>query len=205
METFDIKRERRDLYAPKPGDFQVVDVPGMGFVMVDGHGDPNTAPAYRDAVAALYTTSYQIRAIAKQQLGRAHVVAPLEGLWSAPDLGVFLRGEKDSWDWTMMIAQPDWISPEIFEEAVRMAAQKAPATDRVRFERFDEGRSVQILHIGSYDDEAPTIARLHEEFLPAQGLLARGRHHEIYVSDPRKTAAAKLKTVLRQPISHLSR
>ena len=115
---------------------------------------------------------------------------------------VFRTREKGEWDWTMMIAQPDWVTAEMVDEARLAAQQKSlPALSLVRFERFVEGRSAQILHVGSYDDEGPTLARLHDEFLPAHGLVPRGRHHEIYLSDPRKTAAAKLKTVLRQPVS----
>lgn len=192
-DNYDIKRERKDLYAPKQGDFQFVDVPELGYLMVDGHGDPNTAPSYREAVEALYSLSYSVRAIAKGQLGRVHTVGPLEGLWSAEDPASFTARDKGSWDWTMMISQPDWITADIVD-----AARKGPGP--VRFERFTEGRSVQVMHIGSYDDEAPTLARLHDQFMPANGLTFNGPHHEIYLSDPRKTQAAKLKTVLRQPV-----
>lgn len=202
MQTYDIKRDRTVLYAPKPGDFQIVDVPEMGFLMIDGHGDPNTTAAYREAVEALYKTSYAVRAAAKTSLGRVHTVAPLEGLWSADDLAVFRARDKSAWDWTMMIAQPDWITTEIVDEAlVAVRRKQLPALDLLRFERYQEGRSVQILHVGSYDDESPTLARLHEEYLPANELRPTGRHHEIYLSDPRRTEPAKLKTILRQPVA----
>lgn len=200
MQTYDIKKERKDLYAPGR-DFKVVDVPDIGFLMVDGHGDPNTAGSYREAVEALYATSYAVRAVAKAELGRVHTVAPLEGLWSAEDLDTFRTRDKDAWDWTMMIAQPEWITRELVDEA-RAAAQKKrlPGLGRVRFERYAEGRSVQVLHVGPYDDEGPTLERLHDEFLPANGLVPSGRHHEIYLSDPRKTEPSRLKTILRQPV-----
>lgn len=201
-QSYDVKKERKDLYAPTSGDFQFVDVPEIGFLMVDGHGDPNTTVAYRDAVEALFAASYAIRAVAKTRLQRVHTVAPLEGLWSADDLTVFRTRDKSAWDWTMMIAQPDWISPEVADEALASARKKhLPALSLVRYERYREGRSAQILHVGSYDDEGPTIARLHEEFLPAHELAPAGRHHEIYIGDPRKTEPARLKTILRQPVT----
>lgn len=205
MLTYDIKKDRKDLYAPREGDFSVIDVPAQAFLLVDGHGDPNTEAAYRHAVEALYALSYRVRALAKLRLARVHTVAPLEGLWSATDVSAFRTREKSAWDWTMMIAQPDWITTDLVEEA-RAAAQRKRllALGLVRFEQYAEGRSVQILHVGSYDDEGPTLARLHDEFLPANGLVPSGRHHEIYLSDPRKTEAARLKTILRQPVASAS-
>jgi hypothetical protein len=192
---YDIKKALPALYAPKPGGFHVVDVPELAFLMVDGHGDPNVSPAYADAVAALYTLSYTVRAIAKAELGRVHTVGPLEGLWSADDPAVFAAREKSAWDWTMMISQPAWITPDIVEAAMR----KKPV-DGVRFASYAEGRSVQVLHVGSYDDEAPVLAALHREYLPEHGFTFNGRHHEVYLSDPRRTAPEKLRTILRQPV-----
>jgi hypothetical protein len=202
MDAFDIKRELRDLYAPRAGEFALIEVPELSFLMVDGHGNPNTAPAYREAVEALYSVSYAVRFAAKKELGRVHVVGPLEGLWWADDMDAFLTRSKDDWSWTLMIHQPDWIIPE-FADAARAATAKKkdlPALGRLRLERYHEGPSVQTLHIGSYDDEAPIIERMHE-FATSQGLALRGKHHEIYLGDPRKVEAAKLRTVLRQPVS----
>ena len=202
MQTSDVKKERTGLYAPHRREFEIVDVPEMAFLMIDGHGNPNTSAAYREAVEALYAASYAVRAAAKSQLGKVHTVGPLEGLWSAKDWGAFRARDKDAWDWTMMIVQPDWITGELVDEALTAARRKGlPALELIRFERYAEGLSVQILHIGSYDDEGPTLQRLHEEFLPVSGLLPRGRHHEIYLSDPRRTEPAKLKTILRQPVT----
>jgi len=194
--SYDIKKALPALYAPKPGGFHVVDVPEIAFLMVDGHGDPNTSPAYTEAVTALYTLSYTVRAIAKAELGRVHTVGPLEGLWSADDPAVFAAREKSAWDWTMMISQPAWITPDVVEAAKR----KKKAVDGVRFASYAEGRSVQVLHVGSYDDEAAVLAALHREYLPEHGLTFNGRHHEIYLSDPRRTAPEKLRTILRQPV-----
>ena len=196
MPSYDIKKALPALYAPKPGGWHVVDVPEIAFLMVDGHGDPNTSSAYADAVAALYTLSYAVRAIAKAELGRVHTVGPLEGLWSADDPSVFRTREKSAWDWTMMISQPAWITPDVVEAAMR----KKKAVDGVRFAPYAEGRSVQVLHVGSYDDEGPVLAELHREYLPEHGLTFNGRHHEVYLSDPRRTAPEKLRTILRQPV-----
>jgi hypothetical protein len=202
MQTYDIKKDRKDLYAPKADNFEVVEVPLLEFLMVDGRGDPNTSIAYREAIEALYAVSYGVRAVAKSRLGKVHTVGPLEGLWSADDPEAFRTRDKCTWKWTMMISQPDWITSDLVEEALVAARKKRlPALDLVRFERYTEGLSVQILHIGPYDDEAPTIDRLHREFLPDKGFTATGRHHEIYLSDARKTEPARLRTILRQPVS----
>ena len=207
MQTYDVKKERRDLYAPKPGVFALVDVPEMGFLMVDGHGDPNTSVAYREAVEALFTVSYAVRAAARATLGAVHTVAPLEGLWSAADLDVFRTRDKSAWDWTMMIAQPEWITADIVDDAVATVRRKKqlPAAGLVRFERYAEGPSAQILHIGSYDDEGPVLEHLHDDFLPANGLAPGGPHHEVYLSDARRTEPAKLRTILRQPVTAATR
>jgi hypothetical protein len=200
MLTFDIKKELKHLYAPKWDVFQIVEVPPLKFLMVDGHGDPNTAPAYREAVEALYAASYAVRAAAKASLAKVHTVGPLEGLWSADDPQVFRTRDKNAWDWTLLIAQPDWITAKLVDEAIVTVQKKRPRSRDVRFERYAEGVSVQILHMGSYDDEGPILERLHSEFLPANELVPGGRHHEIYLSDPRKVEPARLKTILRQPV-----
>lgn len=202
MPSYDIKKDRKDLYGPTSADFAIVEVPTLAFFMIDGHGDPNTASAYREAVEALYTTSYAARAVAKATLGRVHTVGPLEGLWSADDPAVFRAREKSAWDWTLMIVQPDRVTPKLVDEALTCARKKdLPALELLRFEPYAEGRSVQILHVGAYDDEGPTLRRLHHEFLPANGLVMTGRHHEIYLSDARRTEPARLRTILRQPVS----
>jgi hypothetical protein len=198
----DFKTERKDLYAPSSKMFSIVDVLPMAFLMVEGMGNPNTSKAYKEAIEALYAVSYALKFASKRDLDRDYVVAPLEGLWSAVDWTAFERRAKDEWCWTMMIRQPDWISKSMAETAITtVRAKKAlPALALLRNETLNEGRSVQILHIGPYDDEAPVLARLHREYLPQQRLAPSGRHHEIYLSDPRKTAPAKLKTILRQPV-----
>jgi hypothetical protein len=158
-------------------------------------GDPNSSQTYADAVAWLYAIAYPIKFVSKNQLGKDPIVPPLEGLWWADDLSVFADGDRDSWQWTMMLMQPDWITDEMFGAGLEKATKKlGTPPPSLRFQPFHEGLSVQILHIGPYADEAPTIARLHNEFLPANRLVETGHHHEIYLGDPRKTPQAKLKT-----------
>ncbi|GAB2678692.1 GyrI-like domain-containing protein [Thalassiella azotivora] len=201
-DSYDVKKDLRHLYAPRRGVIEVVDVPALRFLAADGHGDPNTSTDYRAVVEALYTASYAVRAVAKAELGRVHTVGPLEGLWSADDVGVFHARDKAAWDWTMMIVQPEWVTPDVVDAALaRVRATKdLPALSLLRFEEVTEGLSVQTLHVGSYDDEGPVIARMHDEFMPANRLVPRGRHHEVYLSDARRTEPARLRTILRQPV-----
>jgi hypothetical protein len=177
-------------------------VPELRYIVIDGHGDPNTAPAYAAAVEALYAVAYALKFASKNTLGRDFVVGPLEGLWRAEDQTVFIARNKDSWEWTMMISQPEWITEDMVHTSVESVSTKkgiAAARD-IRLRTLAEGTCVQILHIGSYDDETPTLERLHNSYLPDHGLTYNGDHHEIYLSDARRTAPAKLKTILRQPV-----
>ena len=204
MTKVDFKKEWKHLYQPKRV-FEVVDVPAMNFLMVDGHGDPNVAQEYKDAVETLFPVAYAIKFLSKNELDRDYVVPPLEGLWWAEDMVAFTTAlDKSQWDWTMMIMTPDWITPEIYNLGLERAAKKSPpALDRIRLESYHEGLSVQIMHIGSYEDEGPTLARLHHEFIPENGYQMAGKHREIYLGDPRKVAPEKLKTVLRQPVQKI--
>jgi len=205
MSKVDFKKEYKVLFSP-PREFVLLEVPEMQFLMVDGHGDPNVAQEYQEAVEALYAVAYKIKFASKKQLGRDYVVPPLEGLWWAEDMGAFTTArDKSKWDWTMMIMTPEWISQEMYADAVEQVRQgKHPAAlEKVRLERYNEGLSVQIMHIGSYDDEGPTLMKMHNEFLPENGYVENGKHHEIYLGDPRKLAPEKLKTVLRQPVRNL--
>ena len=206
MDNYDVKKERRELYSAKQS-FTVLEVPEMRFLAADGKGDPNTSDDYTAVVEALYSTSYAIRAAAKEKLGRVHTVGPLEGLWSAKDMRAFQDdGREDAWEWTLMIAQPDWIDDALLTEAqatMKNKGKSPTAGDRVHLKDFEEGLSVQILYIGPYDQEAETIAKMHEEFLPKEGLAPRGRHHEIYLSDARRTDPSKLRTILRQSVRRI--
>jgi hypothetical protein len=202
MDKTDLKTERRDLYSPPRGRFVEVVVPAMSFLAVDGHGDPNTCTDYRHAVEALFAVSYAAKFLSKRELGRDYVVPPLEGLWSATDWTAFERGAKEEWSWTMMIRQPEWVDAATLDRARDAARAKGlPALPHVRSESFEEGLCVQTLHVGSYDDEAPLLRTLHLDYLPRHGLRPTGRHHELYLNDPRRTPPAKLKVVLRQPVA----
>lgn len=201
MDKIDFRKALSNLYAPSAKAFALVDVPAMQFVMVDGLGDPNVSAEYERGLNWVYSLSYGMKFACKAELARDYTVPPLEALWWADDMGDFTAGRKDRWRWTQMIMVPDFVTREMYEAAVAKATKKlGEPPGSLRFDRFAEGLSVQILHIGSYDDEAPTIRRLHEEYLPENGLVENGHHHEIYLSDPRKVEAAKLKTILRQPV-----
>ncbi|GAQ59885.1 GyrI-like domain-containing protein [Streptomyces scabiei] len=199
---YDVKRALKACYAPKNTDWELVDVPELRYLAVDGHGDPNTAAAYRHAVEALYAVAYTVKFTSRRELGEDFVVGPLEGLWWADDMGDFLARRKDNWRWRMLVNVPGWITDPMIEEAraAALAKKDRPALGDVRPETLREGTSAQVLHIGSYDDETPALARLHRDYLPAHGLREAGLHHEIYLSDPRRTDPARLRTVLRQPV-----
>ncbi|GAA4385433.1 GyrI-like domain-containing protein [Agromyces bauzanensis] len=203
-DKYDVKRDRRELYGASARDFTIVDVPPMMYLAVDGHGDPNTAAEYAEAVEALFGVAYALKFRSKRQLGRDFVVAPLEGLWRADDPETFVTRDKEAWSWTMLIGQPEWIDEAMVADEVTAVRAKSdrpvPALDRLELRELREGRSAQILHVGSYDDEAPTLARLHHEWMPQHGLAFNGDHHEIYLSDARRTAPEKLRTILRQPV-----
>ena len=200
MEKIDFRKILKPLYSPPPGEFVAVDVPALQFVKVDGQGDPNTSPAYRSAVEWLYAVSYAMKFAAKA-VGKDYVVPPLEGLWWADDPKSFLTRAKDEWRWTMMIMAPDFVTQENFGDGLAKAAKKlGQPPESLRLEPYAEGLSLQTLHIGSYDDEGPVLARLHREVMPARAMAFNGLHHEIYLSDPRKTEPARLKTILRQPV-----
>lgn len=193
-----------DSYRAKRGEFRIVDVPEMNYLMIDGAGDPNTSPDFAAAVEALYPVAYKMKFASKNELGRDYVVPPLEGLWWAEDMSAFTTSpDKSAWLWTMMIMAPEWITREIFETAVRAAGVKdTPARlADVRFESLSEGRCVQTLHIGPYETEGAVLATMHSEFIPANGYALSGKHHEVYFSDFRRTAPEKLRTLLRQPVS----
>lgn len=195
-----------DSYLARAGEIRVVDVPAMRYLMIDGHGDPNTSSRYTEALSALYPVAYKLKFFSKRELGRDYVVPPLEGLWWADDMDAFtVARDKSQWDWTMMLMVPDWLDAEAFETAVEQvrATGRVALLDEVRLEILAEGRCVQTLHIGSFDDEGPVLDRMHREFIPAHDLVMDGKHHEIYLSDFRKVSPDRLRSVLRQPVREL--
>lgn len=204
MDKLDFKKSMKALFSPPAGRFSLVEVPRLQFLMIDGKGDPNVSPDYRHAVEWLFSVSYALKFMSKQELKRDYVVPPLEGLWWADDMATFHTRDKAAWSWTMMVMQPEWITPEMFVQAADKTAGKLGARpESLRLDWYEEGLSVQTLHVGSYEDEGPVLRRLHEEFLPHNRLAETGHHHEIYLSDPRKVVPDKLKTILRQPVRRI--
>lgn len=202
MEKIDFKKTL-DAYRAQRGRFRIVDVPDMQYLKIDGRGDPNTSPAFAEAVGALYPVAYKLKFASRRDLGNDYVVPPLEGLWWAEDMDAFTTArDKSRWDWTLMLMVPEWIDGATFANAVAQAGTKDPPArlDDVRLEKLSEGRCVQTLHVGSFDDEAEVLSRMHHEFIPDNGLHMTGKHHEIYLSDLRRIAPEKQRTILRQPI-----
>jgi hypothetical protein len=201
VKKVDLKKELKELYVPSSKEVSIVRVPKMNFLMIDGIGDPNTSKAYSDSIETLYSVSYSIKFILKKEKEIDYVVMPLEGLWWAEDMGQFSTKNKDKWKWTSMIMQPDFVDKKVFEMAFEQVKIKKNLLmlSKIRFQSFSEGLSVQIMHIGPYSAEIPTIEKLHK-FVKESGHNLRGKHHEIYLSDPRKTAPERIKTIIRQPI-----
>lgn len=201
----DLVKQLKPLYSPSAKHAAIVEVPELAFLMRDGRGDPSTSQAYQEAIEALYGIAYTLKfTLKKIDPERDFKIAPLEGLWWAdtekPSLAE-LQDDRDSWNWTMMIALPDGVTAAEIAAAADAAAKRRPlpAAAGVRLERLAEGLAAQIMYVGPYSEEAPTIERLHA-FVAEQGYELRGRHHEIYLGDPRRTAPERLKTVIRHPV-----
>ena len=201
MQTLDLRKLLKPYYTAG-ADPALLTVPDFSYLMIDGAGNPNTAPQYGAALQALYSLAYTLKFSIKKTQQVDYPVMALEGLWWADDMESFVQGNKDHWYWTMMILQPDLVTPEIFETARVEVERKKPGLPHaaIRLERFEEGRCAQVMHIGPYADEGPNIIRLHE-FIAQHGLQRSGKHHEIYLGDPNRTAPAKLRTIIRQPVA----
>jgi len=201
MTKIDFKKELKHLYNPSAKKVEIVDVPMMNFLMIDGSGDPNTAQQYKDAVEALFAASYALKFMVKKEKGVDYGVLPLEGLWWTEDMTQFSVENKDVWKWTSMIMQPEYVAEDLVSKALEQVEKKKnpPALPKIRFESFHEGLSAQTMHIGPYSAEGPTIDGIHN-FIKETGHELRGRHHEIYLSDPRRSAPERMKTVLRRPM-----
>lgn len=201
MTGIDNKKTYRDHYSAR-SEPEVVNVPARPYLMIDGTGDPNTSQEYQDAVASLYPLAYGIRKAVKHATGISYTVMPLEGLWWVADMRRFSLDDKSDWQWTAMICQPDQVTPELAADVLPTVTAKKQlvAGELARIEAFGDGSAAQILHRGPYADEAPTIERLHT-FIEAGGYRFAGTHHEIYLTDPRKSAPDKNRTIIRQPIA----
>lgn len=200
MNKIDLKSELKPLHKPSAKTVVEVDVPAFNFLMIDGEGNPNTTEKYKEAVEALYCAAYTIKFALKRENALDYVVMPLEGLWWADDLTSFGRDDKDNWKWTMMIMQPPEATKHLVQAAITRAQDRKglPGLRKIRFEPFKEGRCAQIMHVGPFAAEGPTIQRVHD-YISRHSAL-RGKHHEIYLSDIRRAAPEKWKTIIRQPM-----
>lgn len=202
MKKVDLKNELKPLYRASAHEVGEVDVPTQHYLMIDGEGDPNSSPAFQAGVEALFALAYAIKfAVKRGPLAIDYGVMPLEGLWWADDARSFASSDRSRWKWTLLILQPAFVTRAMVDEAIAQvrAKKRLPALERVRFEPLAEGQCAQILHIGPFSAEGPTIARLHDH-IAASGRQRTGKHHEVYLSDVRKAAPASWKTVLRQPM-----
>lgn len=202
MEKIDYKKELKHLYKCSAKDAVIVDVPAMNYLMIDGKGDPSEEQSYQEAMEALFSLSYTIKfMIKKGEMAIDYGVLPLEGLWWADDMSAFRENRKDEWLWTMMIMQPQIVTQKIIDEATKQVKEKKnpAALSKLTFEKFSEGKSAQIMHIGPFSEEGPTIEKLHTFISENKGQL-RDKHHEIYLSDVRRAAPEKWKTIIRQPM-----
>ncbi len=199
----DFKKEWKHLYRPSAKQPVIVEVPPLNYLMIDGKGNPNTSQAYQDAMQTLFPVSYALKFASKKTLGKDYVVPPLEGLWWGTPQGQtrFSAADKALWSWTSLMMVPDFISAEMVMETIASVkeSKQPPAIDKVRFETLQEGLSVQVMHIGPFEDEGPTAENMHA-FAAEQGYTLTGKHHEIYLSDFRKVDPTKNKVILRHPI-----
>ena len=203
MKKADYKKELKQLYLPSSKEVSVVEVPKQQFIVIDGQGDPNTSKEFQEAVEALFSLSYTLKFIVKKgKAGIDYGVMPLEGLWWSDDMTKFNVENKSDWKWTLMIMQPEFVTHELFDVALQQVQKKRTlnALSKLRLKTFTEGKAAQILHVGPFSDEGPSIDKIHS-YIQINGYKASGKHHEIYLSDITKTAPNKLKTIIRQPVS----
>ena len=206
MKKIDYKKELKHLYKPTSKNVEIVDVLDMNFLMIDGQGDPNISQEYSDAIETLYAVSYALKfTIKKGELEIDYGVMPLEGLWWVDDMSQFSIDDKTDWKWTAMIMQPEYVTKELFLDACKQVEKKKNpvALSKIRFELFSEGQVAQTMHLGPFSEEGPTVERVHAFILENKSSPV-GKHHEIYLSDIRKAAPEKWKTIIRQPIKEMS-
>lgn len=199
--TVDYRKKLADLYGARRQP-EIVEVPRLQYLMVDGRGDPNVSPEYADAVAALFSLSYTAKFTLKRERKIDLRVMPLEGQWWCEDMRQFSVGRKDEWSWTLMILQPPEVDEALLARCRESLTGKKdlPALGKVRYESFDEGLCAQVLHVGPFSEEGPTVRRLHE-FIESRGGQLSGKHHEIYLTDIRRAAPGKWRTIVRQPFN----
>jgi hypothetical protein len=201
MDKIDLKKELKNLYNPSAKEVTVIDVPAMNFLLINGEGAP-TSPQYSEAVEALFSVAYTLKFTIKKSKGIDYAVMPLEGLWWVDDMTKFSADRKDEWKWTAMIMQPEYVSADEVKVAVEQVKKKKNPTvlPKIRFESFKEGPAAQIMYVGTFSAEGPTITKIHE-YIQNIGHVLSGKHHEIYLNNPATTASEKLKTIIRQPLT----
>lgn len=206
MAKIDLKKENKELYNPSREEVSLVNVPEMNFLMIDGQGDPNTSKEYQDAMETLFPVSYKTKFISKKEKSQDYVVMPLEGLWWVDNMEDFTIEDKSGWKWTVMMRQPDFVTRSMINKAMDEVEKKKdpPALSKIRFESLNEGLCAQIMHIGPYSEEWSTVERLHnfirEKEYDFDGIRPGEKHHEIYLSDLRRTKPERLRTIIRQPM-----
>jgi len=201
MKTIDLRKTLKPLYTASASKPALIDVPPLACIMVEGMGDPSST-VFQEAVGSLYSVAYTLKFAFKKERAIDYPVTALEGLWSAKDRGDFQRARRDRWEWTLFLVVPDVVTKKDVAQTIEIVKKKAkfPGFPGIKFQTFEEGRAAQILHVGPYAAEGATIEKLHL-FIREQGYELRGRHHEIYLGDPRRAAPEKLKTIIRQPVS----
>jgi hypothetical protein len=201
LDKIDFKKELKNLYNPSAREVNVVDVPAMNFLLINGEGAP-TSPQYSEAIEALFSVAYTLKFTIKKNKGIDYAVMPLEGLWWVDDMTKFSPDRKEEWKWTAMIMQPEYVSSDGVKVAVKQVKKKKNPTalPKVRFERFKEGPAAQIMYVGPFSAEGPTITKIHA-YIQNSGHTLSGKHHEIYLNNPATTASEKLKTIIRQPMT----
>jgi hypothetical protein len=202
MDKIDLKKELKEYYWNSIKEIRIVNVPPMNFLMVDGKGNPNISEEFKDAIQSLYSLAYTIKFTLKKESEIDYGVMPLEGLFWTDDMRKFSEDNKKIWKWTLMIMQPKFVTKNIFNNCLEEVKKRKnfQGLSKIRFEKYSEGLSAQIMYIGPYSDEGPTIIKVHD-FVKEKGYELKGKHHEIYLGDPRRTKPEKLKTIIRQPIA----
>ncbi|MCK9150540.1 GyrI-like domain-containing protein [Methanobacterium alcaliphilum] len=210
MKKIDYKKEYKELYSASKTKPSLVKVPKLNYLMIDGKGDPNTSLEYQEAMEALFPVSFKVKFISKKEKSMDYVVMPLEGLWWVDNMEDFSIEDKSAWKWTAMIMQPDFITKTMINNALNEVEEKKnpEALSKIRFNSLEEGLSAQIMHIGPYSEEGPTVEKLHN-FIREEGFEFDGggncmKHHEIYLSDTRRTKPEKLRTIIRQPLGGIA-
>ena len=198
----ELRKTMKGFYNPPTGEVILVELPPLKYVMVDGNGEPG-GESFQQAMGVLYNIAYTMKFRSKRLLKKDYDMMAPEGLW-------WMKGKKidmarrDKWLWTLMILVPDFVTPKMFSDAVAEVRSKKnpPGLDRARLETLDEGTSVQTMHIGPYSTEPESIARMGA-YVKEHGYKMAGKHHEIYLGDPRRAAPSKLRTIIRHPVARV--